>query len=174
MNDVSDQAVTNAAALRNEMEDLSGLADRFGSRLVNSFASAMVHGKSLSDTVKAMMLSFSQTTLSAALKPLGNLVGDLFGGLFGKSSITPFADGGIVGSPTFFAMNSGAGLMGEAGPEAIMPLARGPDGSLGVRGGGGAHVTVNISTPDVQGFSQSSSQVAAMMTRALQRAQRNM
>ena len=46
------------------------------------------------------------------------------------------------------------GLMGEAGPEAIMPLARGADGKLGVRGGGGGavNITMNISTPDVAGF----------------------
>jgi phage-related minor tail protein len=43
--------------------------------------------------------------------------------------------------------------MGEAGPEAIMPLARGADGKLGVRGGGGGTVNVmmNIQTPDARG-----------------------
>jgi phage-related minor tail protein len=65
--------------------------------------------------------------------------------------------------------------MGEAGPEAIMPLARGADGKLGVRGaGGGTHVTVNISTPDVAGFKQSQSQIAAMMHQAVTRGQRNL
>ncbi|EGG6416548.1 phage tail tape measure protein, partial [Salmonella enterica subsp. enterica serovar Senftenberg] len=39
----------------------------------------------------------------------------------------------IVSSPTYFAFAKGAGLMGEAGPEAIMPLTRSADGSLGVR-----------------------------------------
>ena len=170
--DQTDAAVTNAAALRAEMEAMTGLADRFGNSLIHSISTALVSGKSLSDTLKSMMLSLSQNALSAALKPVGNLIGTAIGSLFGNGT-TAFADGGIVGSPTLFAMQGGTGLMGEAGPEAIMPLARGPDGSLGVRGGG-AHVTVNISTPDVQGFSQSSSQVAAMMTRALQRAQRNM
>jgi phage-related minor tail protein len=67
--------------------------------------------------------------------------------------------------------------MGEAGPEAIMPLTRGPDGKLGVRsaGGGGGAVTVvmNISTPDVAGFQRSQSQVAAQAMRALARGQRN-
>jgi phage-related minor tail protein len=66
--------------------------------------------------------------------------------------------------------------MGEAGPEAILPLARGADGRLGVASGGGAgpvHVTMNITTPDVQGFRRSQSQVAAEMGRALARGQRN-
>ena len=87
----------------------------------------------------------------------------------------PFADGGIVNSPTLFPMRGGTGLMGEAGPEAIMPLARGADGRLGVRGGaGGVNVTVNIQTPDAQSFARSQSQVAALMARAVTRGQRNL
>jgi len=56
------------------------------------------------------------------------------GGVFsGGSQVTAFANGGVVGSPTFFPMsNGGVGLMGEAGPEAIMPLKRGKGGRLGV------------------------------------------
>lgn len=54
--------------------------------------------------------------------------------------------GSVVSSPTPFLFASGAGIMGEAGPEAILPLRRGPDGKLGVAsGGGGASPTVNIS-----------------------------
>lgn len=49
------------------------------------------------------------------------------------TQLRAFARGGIVNSPTLFPMATGTGLMGEAGPEAIMPLARGPDGRLGVR-----------------------------------------
>jgi hypothetical protein len=55
---------------------------------------------------------------------------------FAQNSIQPFAAGGIVSSPTLFQFADGGvsrnGLMGEAGPEAIMPLERGPDGKLGV------------------------------------------
>ncbi|MEL6577022.1 MAG: phage tail tape measure protein, partial [Pseudomonadota bacterium] len=62
------------------------------------------------------------------------------------------------------------GLMGEAGPEAIMPLSRGPDGRLGVRAeGGGASpsVTVNIQTADIESFRRSRGQVAAGIARAV-------
>jgi len=72
--------------------------------------------------------------------------------------VTPFAKGGVVSSPTLFSSNGGAGLMGEAGAEAILPLARGSDGRLGVRttqGAASINVTFNISTPDVQGFRKS-------------------
>ncbi len=62
--------------------------------------------------------------------------------------IHPYALGGIISDilmrPTLFPMANGAGLAGEAGPEAIMPLKRGSDGRLGVSGdGGGDAVTMN-------------------------------
>ena len=62
------------------------------------------------------------------------------GGVGGGSGATiAYADGGVVGSPTTFPMSAGrTGLMGEAGPEAIMPLKRGKDGKLGVQAEGGA------------------------------------
>jgi phage-related minor tail protein len=67
------------------------------------------------------------------------------------------------------------GLMGEAGPEAIMPLARGADGKLGVkaRGGGEVRVVMNIQTPDVEGFRRSQAQIAAQLGRAIGRGNRN-
>jgi phage-related minor tail protein len=56
-----------------------------------------------------------------------------------------------------------------------MPLARGPDGKLGVRGAGGAatNIVMNITTPDVLGFKRSQNQIAAQMSRALGRGNRN-
>lgn len=54
------------------------------------------------------------------------------GAAFANGNITPFASGGIVDSPMLFPMAKGTGLMGEAGPEAIFPLTRRPDGKLGV------------------------------------------
>ncbi len=59
----------------------------------------------------------------------GNLQGFATGGTFTNS---------VVDSPTMFSYSRGLGVMGEAGPEAIMPLARGPDGSLGVQMQGGS------------------------------------
>ena len=71
------------------------------------------------------------------------------GGAFsGGSQIQAYADGGVVGGPTMFPMAGGkTGLMGEAGPEAIMPLKRGANGKLGVQmeGGGGDNVVINQS-----------------------------
>jgi len=83
---------------------------------------------------------------------MGGIIGSIFGfqkgGAFSSGNIIPFANGGVVGSPTMFGMSGGrTGLMGEAGPEAIMPLKRGSDGKLGVEGGGNVtvHQTFNFS-----------------------------
>lgn len=70
------------------------------------------------------------------------------GGVYDQGR-TAFAKGGafsntIVTKPTTFAFAKGAGLMGESGPEAIMPLKRGANGSLGVQGGGGSKVDVVV------------------------------
>ena len=131
------------------------------------------------------------TTYSAAIRPVANHFGGVlaqgFGGLvenilpfadgapFSQGRVMPFASGGIVSGTTAFGMRGGMGLMGEAGPEAIMPLARGPDGKLGVKGaaGGGQTIIMNVTTPDVQSFQRSQRQIAAQMTRALGRGQRN-
>lgn len=77
---------------------------------------------------------------------MGSIIGSIFGfqngGAFSAGNVIPFSRGGVVGSPTYFGMSGGRiGLMGEAGPEAILPLKRGAGGKLGVEGGGS--VTVN-------------------------------
>ena len=74
---------------------------------------------------------------------------------FAKNKIVPYAKGGIVSRPTLFKYANGGsgrfGLMGEAGPEAIIPLRRGPNGKLGVEASGGVgNVVVNV---DAQGTS---------------------
>lgn len=100
------------------------------------------------------------------------------GGVLQGGTPVPFANGGVISSPIAFPLAGGrTGIAGEAGSEAIMPLARGPDGRLGVvaRGsGGGAPITINISTPDIEGFNRSQSQVAAMIARAAALGQRNL
>ena len=76
----------------------------------------------------------------------GEVVPSAKGNVFAKNKIVPYQMGGIVSRPTIFPMRNGAGLMGEAGPEGILPLKRGRDGKLGViaQGGAGTNITVNV------------------------------
>lgn len=166
--------------------------DRGMSRgLRRAMKGAVVDGESLSASLNRLASSMINTAFNAAVKPvsdhvggmlaggIGSLVGNLLpfekGASFAQGRVQPFASGGIVSGPVSFPMRGGTGLMGEAGAEAIMPLARGADGKLGVRGGGGGNVSVvmNISTPDVEGFRRSQGQIAAQMGRVLGRGQRN-
>jgi len=174
----------NTQGLRGELNELSGLGQKFGKTMVRSFTGAVTSGRKFSDVLRSLALSLSRQALSSAIKPLGNAIGSLVGNIFGNANgnvfssgqVKPFANGGVVNSPTLFPMRNGTGLMGEAGPEAILPLSRGPDGRLGVKSGGSGNqvnVTMNITTPDVGGFQKSQSQVAAMMARAIERGNRN-
>lgn len=102
---------------------------------------------------------FGQGPLGGALgNVLSSGIGSIFGGTtqtsamiasangnaFGRGNVIPFAKGGIVNGPMTFPMPKGMGMMGEAGPEAVMPLKRGPDGKLGVQSsGGGTTVVIN-------------------------------
>jgi lambda family phage tail tape measure protein len=82
------------------------------------------------------LFGFSNGGVPGAVGPtsLGGapLVANALGGVYNSPSLSAFS-GQIVKSPTLFKFASGAGLMGEAGPEGILPLKRGPSGALGVQ-----------------------------------------
>ncbi|MDZ4095841.1 MAG: phage tail tape measure protein [Paracoccaceae bacterium] len=172
--------------------EVNTLSNGIGNGLRRAFDGLVFDGMKLSDALRGVARTMVDTVFATAMKPVQNALGGLIagglnsalsgimpfaaGGAFSQGRVMPFAKGGVVAQPTSFPMRGGAGLMGEAGPEAIMPLARGADGRLGVQAaGGGRPVTVvmNISTPDVQGFQRSQSQIAAQASRALARGQRN-
>ena len=164
------------ARLRTEMRDLQRLSGRFADTISRSFADAIVSGRKFSDVLRALARSLLSISIQAALKPaISGLTSAIGGALTG---VLPFARGGVVNGPTVFPMSRGLGLMGEAGPEAVLPLARGPDGRLGVRaqGGGAAqvHVTMNITTPDAEGFRRNRGRIAAELARAIAEGQRNL
>ncbi len=172
--------------------DLGDLKTGFAGGLRSAIDGLVIDGDRLSDALKGVGRTMVDTVYKAAMKPVTDQLGGLLsqglngtvsslmpfanGGAFAQGRVMPFAKGGVVSQATPFAMRGATGLMGEAGPEAIMPLTRGADGRLGVRAEGGsraAQVTINVSTPDVASFRRSQSQIAAEMSRLLGRGARN-
>jgi len=146
-----------------EIERQQGLADTVQSAMENGFMSIIDGTTSVKDAfrsmaaeilkelyrvlvVQQMVGSWDQSTRTGS-----GLVGSIMsafqadGGVWNKG-VQMFANGGVVNGPTAFAHSGGLGVMGEAGPEAIMPLKRGSDGKLGVAGGGNVtvHQTFNF------------------------------
>jgi len=171
--------------------DVATLERGMSRGLKRAIDGAVLRGDSLSQTLDTLANSMISTAFNAAVRPVtdhvggllaqgvGGLVSGLFpfgkGASFAQGRVQPFASGGVVSGPVTFPMRGGTGLMGEAGPEAIMPLARGSDGKLGVRGegGGAVHVVMNVTTPDAEGFRRSQSQIAAQLGRAIGHGRRN-
>ena len=168
------------------------LSRSIGRGLRSAFDGLVFDGIKLSEAMRDLANSILNATYSAAVTPVQNHLGGLIasgiegvvkgamlfaaGGAFTQGRVMPFASGGVVRQASYFPMRGGVGLLGEAGPEAIMPLTRGADGRLGVQAQGAARpvqITMNISTPDVQGFQRSQSQIAAELGRMLSRGQRN-
>jgi phage-related minor tail protein len=180
----------DTSSLRNELERTSQIGRQFSRSLTTAFDGIAIRGKSLGDVVRNLGLSLSRMVLSAAFKPLdkamGTLLGNLFsggasfgfarGGVLHHGTPIPFAKGGVIAAPVNFPLSGGhTGLAGERGPEAIVPLTRTADGRLGVAmtGSGGPAITINVSTPDVDSFARSQTQIAALVSRALGRGDRN-
>lgn len=118
---------------------------------IESAFMAMVDGsKSVEDAFKGMIRSILLDVYQQAIaKPMANAITSFLGfkdgGAFSGGNVIPFANGGVVSSATMFPMaGKQTGVMGEAGPEAIMPLKRGANGKLGVQvQGGGENVVIH-------------------------------
>ena len=160
-------------------------AMQFAGAMTKAFAQATTGGKQFDDVLKNLALRLSNMAVTNAFRPIAKgLLGSLNGVLGGISggpsgsdtqAVTPFAAGGVIGAPGYFPLASGGfGLAGEAGPEAIVPLARGSAGRLGVSTAGGAapRITVQIATPDAASFRRSEAYVTGQIARAVARGQR--
>jgi phage-related minor tail protein len=178
--------------IQKQQDSLASSANGFGSAMTRAFTQAVVGGKQFDDVLKSLALRMSSLVVAQAFKPIANSLAtaitggltSLSNGLFGTSiglrtgAIKPFAAGGVIGTPTYFPLSSGGlGLAGEAGPEAIVPLSRGPDGRLGIAMSGAgtpANVTVQIATPDMGSFRRSEAYLTGQIARAVARGQRSL
>ena len=197
MADNTDLLDTSATldSLTLKTRDLTASANGFSRAITQAFSTSITGGKQFDDVLKSLALRLSDLAVRLAFKPLEkSLAGGIEGLLSGLAGVgggaatatqngaagggfTPFASGGVIGTPTYFPMlGGGVGLAGEAGPEAIIPLARGPNGRLGVssNGGGGNTINVQIATPDLDGFRRSETYITGQIARAVARGQRSL
>ena len=152
-------AVEELEKLQEKTDDLrEKIAGDFARTIVDSFKSVVNGTKTVGEAFRDMALQIIQQImdiliwqplikqLTTAFTPMmgqglfgaaTSFLASANGNAFSNGKLIPFANGGVVGSPTYFGMAGGRmGVMGEAGPEAILPLKRGPGGKLGVEGGG--------------------------------------
>lgn len=168
------------AKLGRQVDLTKGKSNELGLTFKSALEDAIVDGKDLGDVLKGLeqdiLRILARKTITEPLSKaaddilgsfdFGSIFSDIFsnifnanGNAFNQSGLVPFANGGIVNQATPFTFANGGkfGVMGEAGPEAIMPLSRGANGKLGVQADmsyGGTQVVVNIigaaSQPQVQ------------------------
>jgi phage-related minor tail protein len=153
-------------------------AKNFATIMAQAFTQAASGGKRFDDVLKSLALRLSKLAVMQAFKPLAGGLSTVLNDVFGAPAVKPFATGGVIGAPSYFPLaGGGLGLAGEAGPEAIVPLARGADGRLGVAMAGpsaGANVTVQVATPDLASFRRSEAYLTGQIARAVARGQRNL
>lgn len=180
-----------------ELEDakrLTATADQIAESFGQAFEDVILKTQDLGDAIEGLITDIQRALLRQFVtQPLVDLASTGVRGLLGAftaptavqamggaygygGSVQAFAQGGVVGSPSLFGYGGGQriGLMGESGPEAIMPLQRMPDGSLGVSSAGTSRTTVNVTivTQDASSFRKSKNQVAATIASSLQKAKR--
>lgn len=158
---------------------IEGVAGTIESELNSAFASVLdgtkTLGEALLDFASNVLAQVAQDLFAQQFsKPIAAGIAGIFsanGNVFDQSGVTAFAKGGIVGGPTIFPFANGVGLMGEAGPEAIMPLARGADGRLGVTAANGnsapSVIINNYSGQDATASSDSAGNLVVEIGRAI-------
>ncbi|VDY94198.1 phage tail tape measure protein [Escherichia coli] len=151
--DISEQIKSTTTQMFDGMTDALGDFVTTGKANFRSFATSVISDLSriaLKASITGIFDSISNSSSGGILGTIGSAISKFIpnakGGVYESPSLSTYSNG-IYDSPQFFAFAKGAGVFGEAGPEAIMPLTRTSDGSLGVRainsksGNGGGDIT---------------------------------
>lgn len=162
---------TAQRVLQASAKDTGSFMKDLGATFNSAFEDAIVEGEKFSDVLAGLAQDIERLLVRRNITdPLtegidswlsgldfGSFFANADGGVYAGPGISAYS-GQIVSRPTIFPFASGIGLMGEAGPEAILPLRRGADGKLGVQAGGSGgmvnHVNITVNT-DVGGRTES-------------------
>lgn len=156
---VMDGLVDDTETATNDMHDaFMGWGAGFSSTLTDVVWGAELSFKSIGESFGKML-----TQMTIQKKIVEPVFSKIFmtnaqGNVYGSEGLRPFAQGGVVTGPTVFPFANGTGLMGEAGPEAIMPLTRLPGGDLGVKAAGSRKMGVNHTVHNYAGVEVSTTQ----------------
>lgn len=143
-------------------KDLEDAIDGFGKQSASAFVDFCFGAKSSFSSLAVSVLKDLATMgiqkgiTGPLFKTISSMAASFFtpnadGGVYNSPSLSAYS-GQVVSSPTPFMFAKGMGLMGEAGPEAILPLSRSADGKLGVQGGGSAtNVSINLTINEADG-----------------------
>lgn len=187
------EAKTALTGIARESERTAKTGQDLQRVLGSAFDDLIVGGRSFQDVLKSLAADLAKLAVQdifgtgiGGTTRGGSMLGDLFGSIllpnakgnaFAHGRVKAFAKGGVLSNPTLFPMHGGLGLAGEAGTEAILPLARGPDGKLGVAAQGQAgvpNIIFNVTATDAASFKRSEGQIAAMLQRTVNRGNRNL
>ena len=168
--DLQEKEKNNQDELNEKTDKYKVTLDQIKDTLANQMTSAiegLIDGtKTLGQSLSGLLRTFGSMFLRAGM---GSFFSNIFpsakGNVFAQNGIVPYAKGGYIGRPTM-------ALMGEAGPEAVLPLRRGRGGRLGVEtsGGGVGSVTVNVDATGsaVEGDDAQASQLGKVIGIAVQ------
>lgn len=174
--------------VKKEMKDLSDNMTKFNVDVGQAFKGVFEQTRSVKDGFKALGHQIASQAFKKSLAPIDSflngkkdqnkgLINSIFG--FAKGgSIGSGISSGVIKSPIAFPLGGNSlGIAGESGPEAILPLARGANGELGVHSSGAGNqtiVNVNITATDIESFRRSEAEVATSLQRIVSRSSRNL